>query len=155
MGLDAASQILENLASLVVSMSGDFHDFVKYFLAAGPKFWVMPSCIESSSTVFWSMIPSKWVNALFCVMVLCYETFRYDFPCRCFWEFPEFSVSEVITSEKEQILGALPSTTTCFYTFCYLRRWTARIRSQKPVETTRNPPIRKMDETVFCGVRPC
>lgn len=68
MGSDAASKILANVPSLVVSMSGEFHDFVKYFLAAGPKFRVMPSCIESSSTVFWSMIPSKWVNALFCVM---------------------------------------------------------------------------------------
>jgi hypothetical protein len=47
------------------------------------------------------------------------------------------------------------TTVTCFYTFCYLRRWTARVRSQKSVETTRNPPIRKMDETVFCDVRPC
>jgi hypothetical protein len=68
MGSDAAIKILEKSASLVVSMSGNFHDFVKYFLAAGPKFRVMLSYIVSSSTVFWSMIPSKWVNALFCVL---------------------------------------------------------------------------------------
>jgi hypothetical protein len=30
----------------------------------------------------------------------------------------------------------------------------ARIRSQKSVEMTRNPPIRKMDETIFRNVRP-
>jgi hypothetical protein len=68
MGSDAAIKVLENSASLVVSMSGTFHGFVKYFLAAGLKFRVMPSCIVSSSAVFWSMIPSKWVNALFCVL---------------------------------------------------------------------------------------
>jgi hypothetical protein len=77
MGSDAAIKVLENSASMVVSMSGDFHDFVKYFLA-----------------VYRVLVDDPFEVGE--CLVLCYKTFRYDFPCRCFWEFPEFSVSELI-----------------------------------------------------------